>query len=78
MLSRETFSIVAPPTQFSVIQECFSPGLAVLVTFASASCAGSVVTLPWILLTERLRRTAGVVVPGGAPVERRSAVAVVA
>lgn len=47
------------------MQECFSPGLAVLVTFASASWGGSVVTVPWILLKDRLRRTAGVVVPGG-------------
>src|ERR1700737_2259020 len=67
MLSRETFSIVAPPTQFKVMHECFSPGLAVLVTFASASWGGSVVTVPWILLKDRLRKTAGVVDPGGGP-----------
>src|SRR5438067_2291817 len=69
MLSSEMFSMVAPPTQLSVMQECFSPGFSTLVTLASASCGGSVVTVPWMLLKEMLRRTAGVVVPGGAPVE---------
>src|SRR5438067_3714464 len=69
MLSSEMFSMVAPPTQLSVMQECFSPGFSTLVTLASASCGGSVVTVPWMLLKEMLRRTAGVVVPGGAPVD---------
>jgi len=59
MLSRVMFSMVAPPTQLRVMQECLSPGLAVLVTVASASCGGSVVTVPWMLLKEMLRMIAG-------------------
>src|SRR3954451_17416092 len=46
---------MASPTQFNVMQEWPSPGRALLGKATSGSCAGFVVTVPWMLLKEILR-----------------------